>query len=74
MICDGTDHYDEDGNWIEHCDEAGTWPVDARAEHDDFERGAEDMELRARRLDAERDADLEAYWSQLEAEEQDGGR
>jgi len=43
-------------------------------EHDDFERGAEDMEHRARRIEAEREADLEAYWQQLEDEQKDGGR
>jgi hypothetical protein len=48
--------------------------IDPRQEHDDFENGSEDMERRARRLEAEREADLEAYWDQLEAEEQESGR
>lgn len=26
IICDGKDHYDENGNWIESCPENGTWP------------------------------------------------
>ena len=36
-------------------------------EHLDFEAGAEDMELRAMRLEAERNNELEAYWDALEA-------
>lgn len=40
-------------------------------EHEDFERGREDMEHRARRLEAEREADLEAYWDMIAAAEGD---
>ena len=40
-----------------------------RDEHDAFEQGAEDMERRAMRLEAERDAEKEAAWAALEAVE-----
>lgn len=26
ITCDGENHYDSNGNWIESCPEAGTWP------------------------------------------------
>ncbi len=26
ITCDGENHYDADGNFIEPCPEAGTWP------------------------------------------------
>lgn len=42
-------------------------PVSQAEEHEEFERGAEDMERRALRLEAEHDADMEAYWSNIEA-------
>lgn len=32
------------------------------AEHEEFERGAEDQELRAMREEAERECQLEGYW------------
>lgn len=41
------------------------------AEHEDFERGSEDMERRAYRMEAEREAEMEAHWSREEISEYD---
>jgi len=43
-----------------------------QAEHDDFERGAEDMELRAMRSESEDEMMREAYWYYCDGMEQDG--
>ena len=43
-------------------------------EHEDFERGAEDQELRAYREEAARELQLEAYWHYCECQEESGAK
>src|SRR4051795_8448116 len=62
----------ENNAGIEVAREAVHAPVSQREEHDDFERGAEDMERRARRLEAEREAELEAQ-ANMAAQEAEPG-
>lgn len=31
VICDGENHYDSNGRWIESCPETGTWPPEEKS-------------------------------------------